>query len=124
MSLNAFKAENMTDAYTYEAYITSSRNILRVMEQLAAADVLMEMSIHKLLQASKMKTTSRIKASAVLIMKFIMDGQVYRESQIRNKFGNNPDISKALRCLWKSGCVVKTGHGGRFSPFMYRYVRL
>ncbi|GAB4821795.1 hypothetical protein N2152v2_008841 [Parachlorella kessleri] len=41
------------------------------------------------------------------------------ESEIRRAFGNNPDISKALRLLREDERLVRQGEGGRGTPFSY-----
>ncbi|KAL3137140.1 hypothetical protein ABBQ32_006710 [Trebouxia sp. C0010 RCD-2024] len=42
------------------------------------------------------------------------------ESVIRRDFGNNPDISKALRMLVAEKNVMRVGKGGRADPFTYQ----
>jgi hypothetical protein len=41
------------------------------------------------------------------------------ETDIRAQFGDSADVSKALRMLIRARDVVRTGHGGRASPFVY-----
>ncbi len=38
----------------------------------------------------------------------------------RKEFGNNPDISKALRLLVSEKNVKRAGKGGRVEPFTYK----
>jgi len=38
----------------------------------------------------------------------------------RKEFGNNPDISKALRLLVSEKHVKRAGKGGRIDPFTYK----
>lgn len=38
----------------------------------------------------------------------------------RKEFGNNPDISKALRLLVSEKNVKRAGKGGRIDPFTYK----
>ena len=38
----------------------------------------------------------------------------------RKEFGNNPDISKALRLLVSEKNVKRAGKGGRVDPFTYK----
>ncbi len=38
----------------------------------------------------------------------------------RKQFGNNPDISKALRLLVSEKKVKRAGKGGRINPFTYK----
>ena len=40
--------------------------------------------------------------------------------QCRKEFGNNPDISKALRLLVSEKNVKRAGKGGRIDPFTYK----
>ncbi|KAI3436096.1 hypothetical protein D9Q98_002154 [Chlorella vulgaris] len=46
-------------------------------------------------------------------------GPDVREGEIRQQFGNNPDVSKALRLLADQGKLVRNGLGGRQTPFTY-----
>ena len=46
-----------------------------------------------------------------------------KQMPCRGLLGDNPDISKAMRLLTASGKLVKTGRGGRVTPFFYHVRR-
>ena len=48
-------------------------------------------------------------------------GQVW-QCDHRRDFGNNPDISKALRLLVSEKRVKRVGKGGRADPFTYQVI--
>lgn len=87
-----------------------------------AANVLVDMKVKKCVHAMHITVAPRIRTFVIRILKFMLDRLEHNEAEIRLKFGNNPDVSKALRCMWKAGCVTKTGTGGRLCPYVYQYV--
>lgn len=60
-----------------------------------------------------------IEELAVLVEMHIREVGSTREGPIRDKFGNDPNTSKALRLLCSKRVVTRTGMGGRLSPFTY-----
>lgn len=72
--------------------------------------------------------TSRVGQAAVSILEYVRrHEQTYLDSGLqgvpervlRQEFGNNPDTSKALRCLVSEGELQRRGRGGRKDPFSY-----
>lgn len=63
----------------------------------------------------------RIPMMQIKVMKFIAATEEtwVRESRIREALGNNPDVSKAVRNLWKKGSLRRRGAGGRLDPHEY-----
>jgi hypothetical protein len=43
------------------------------------------------------------------------------ESAIRAELGNTPSVSKALRSAVREGLLLRSGGGGRPSPYSYRW---
>jgi cobalamin biosynthesis protein CbiD len=90
----------------------------------AAACTLLHMRIDKSIKLRYCAVSSRIQTFVALIIHHMLDGQAYKEAELRKRFGNTPDVSKAVRCMLKAGSITKTGSGGRWSPYIYRFVRL
>uniref|UniRef100_A0A1D2A2Z9 Uncharacterized protein n=1 Tax=Auxenochlorella protothecoides TaxID=3075 RepID=A0A1D2A2Z9_AUXPR len=72
--------------------------------------------------------SSRVGQAALSILEYVTIHEVsYRsagmrgvpERVLRQEFGNNPDTSKALRCLVTEGELQREGRGGRKDPFSY-----
>ena len=65
---------------------------------------------------SKLQRT-RVERFAWKILAFVGEDTM-PESDIRNFFGNTPDVSKALRLCTKIGGLRRSGKGGRLDPFV------
>ncbi|RMZ55073.1 hypothetical protein APUTEX25_005699, partial [Auxenochlorella protothecoides] len=77
--------------------------------------------------------SSRVGQAALSILEYVTIHEVsYRsagmrgvpERVLRQEFGNNPDTSKALRCLVTEGELQREGRGGRKDPFSYTHAVL
>lgn len=66
------------------------------------------------------KISSKKRLLDMEILRLQNADQAMSEKQIRDSLGNNPDTSKALRRLTHEGKMLRTGRGGRSSPFLYR----
>ncbi|DBA92787.1 TPA: hypothetical protein ACH3X1_002979 [Trebouxia sp. C0004] len=76
-------------------------------------------------RGSSAQPVTRVQRFAASIIQYIRDnlkaGKIETfESVIRKEFGNNPDISKALRLLVSEKNVKRAGKGGRIDPFTYK----
>ncbi|KAA6427280.1 MAG: hypothetical protein FRX49_03037 [Trebouxia sp. A1-2] len=76
-------------------------------------------------RGSSAQPVTRVQRFAATILQYIRDnlkaGKTETfESVIRKEFGNNPDISKALRLLVSEKNVKRAGKGGRIDPFTYK----
>ena len=105
--------------------------IVHVSEEMEIADGLVSGSIDAesvfAIGKQKVATRGRPRKRETRIDRFANEIDVYvrsndgtYEDAIRNEFGNTPDVSKALRMLRSRGRVVRSGEGGRLSPFSYR----
>ncbi|KAG1670379.1 hypothetical protein FOA52_000139 [Chlamydomonas sp. UWO 241] len=65
------------------------------------------------------QASQRLKLLGMEILRFQVRGEAMAEREMREKLGNNPDTSKALRKLLQSGEMRRTGLGGRGDPFKY-----
>lgn len=81
----------------------------------AVADALLSFSKHK-------TTISRVDRIADVVLKYMQAHRESRwvaESAIRVAIGNTPDVSKAIRKLFRDGKLERMGRGGRKDCFMY-----
>lgn len=61
----------------------------------------------------------KMQLRCLVVLKFLFDVGTSSERNIRQKCGDNPDTSKALRLLHETHKVRRFGTGGRLDPFIY-----
>ena len=87
------------------------RVVCRMEEQSAAAQLVVF--------AEDRLRTPRLRRFMLEVLSFLGQQGASAESAVRLALGNQPDVSKALRCLLRRRLVTRTGLGGRARPFMY-----
>lgn len=88
-------------------------------EAVCAISVLFDLYCMKYPDVKDASKTASQRKYAFLMMSHMQDGKTMLESEIRKKWGNTPDVSKALRILVSLGYLQRTGSGGRQAPFQY-----
>ncbi len=80
-------------------------------------------------QRNSNNNTSKAQDIAPKILKIVrtkvsQPGRTYAtEREIRNAFGNMPDVSKALRMLVVQKTLCRIGRGGKADPFRYMFAK-
>lgn len=71
--------------------------------------------------AERMSAETRVQRVSAEMLKQValLGGKRVLESTLRRIMSNTPDVSKGLRELCSGGELLRTGSGGRLSPFMY-----
>ncbi len=90
-------------------------------ELIYAAETLFEFYVLRHEDICSFIHSKRQRIFAVMILSSLLSGEK-KESDIRKKYGNTPDVSKALRHLISMKYIKRSGKGGRLSPFIYEYI--
>lgn len=115
--------------YASGAGTTSSKQGKEQKEQTFTGVLTLDQLAQSFEQRNSNINTSKAQELAPKILKIVrtklsQPGRTYAtEREIRNAFGNMPDVSKALRMLVVQQTLCRIGRGGKADPFRYMFAK-